>query len=311
MLAMIYTLTLNPSLDRHITVKKLVKDDKIPAETVRFDAGGKGINVSRVIKELGGRTKAFGIVGGYQGQIFKELLCREGIDHELCESSGSTRINLKIINLADRSHIQINAPGPRLNAGEVKRLLALVEQIIPRPSFWVLAGSIPPGVSDDTYKRLIQLFQKRGERCVLDTDGKSFKKGLEARPFLIKPNEFELERLLGRRCRTDRQLLATGRELTHKAEVVAITLGNKGALVVTKDDAWRLKGIPVKVQSHTGAGDAFLGGFLTALDKGDDLPTTARWAVAVATVSVMNKGTARCKHADVKQMIKRVTIKKC
>lgn len=308
---MIYTLTLNPSIDQHITVKKLIPNDKITPENIRLEPGGKGFNVARVIQELGGETKAFGFSGGHAGNFLKDLLNQEKIEHHLCTIDAETRTNLIIKDRTSATQTRINPPGPRLHQDDVKRLLDIVEKASPRPAFWVLCGSIPPGVGDDIYKRLIKEFQKRGERCVLDTDEAPLKRGLQAKPFMIKPNAFELERLIGRPCRSKTDILAAGSKLTLSAEIVAITLAQKGAYVFAQNEAWHCSAPAVKVKSDVGAGDSFLGGFLTALDRGYDLISASRWAIAAATGSVIQEGTARCELRDVKRIFKRVTIKKC
>lgn len=306
---MIYTLTLNPSIDQYITVKKLIPSDKVKAEDVSHDAGGKGFNVTSVINELGGKSKAFGITGGQQGEALKGLLIQNKIDHHLCSIQGEIRTNLIIKDRSNGSQTRINLPGPRLRAKDIQCLLGTIEKVQPRPSYWALSGSIPPGVPQNIYQRLIACLQKRGERCVLDTDDEPLKLGLRAKPFLIKPNEFELERLTGRRCATQKEILAAGRRLTATAQVVAITLGKKGAYVITQDEAWHLTAPAVRVKSDVGAGDAFIGGFLTALDRGEGLMDASRWAIATSTSSVMNEGSAQCQRQDVERLVKRVKVK--
>lgn len=308
---MIFTLTLNPSIDQHITVRKLIPNDKITPENIRLEPGGKGFNVARVIKELGSETMAFGFSGGHAGNLLKDLLNREKIGHHLCRIDAETRTNIIIKDRAKRTQARINPPGSRIHREDIKRLLDLVENAAPRPAFWVLSGSIPPGVPDDIYKRLIKIFQARGEHCVLDTDEGPLKQGLQAKPFMIKPNAFELERLIGRPCRSKKEILAAGGRLTRSAQVVAITLGKKGAFVITKNDAWHCLAPSVQVKSDVGAGDSFLGGFLTAFSRGEDLISCSRWAIAAATASVMKEGTARCERRDVKRLLKQITITKC
>lgn len=308
---MIYTLTLNPSIDQHITVRKLIPNDKITPENIRLEPGGKGFNVSRVIQELGGETRAFGFAGGHAGNFLTDLLRREKIGHHLCRIDVETRTNIIIKDRTSATQTRINPPGSRLDRDDVKRLLNIVEKAAPRPAFWVLCGSVPPGVGDDIYKRLIKFFQVRGERCVLDTDEEPLKKGLSAKPFMIKPNAFELARLMGRNIKMKSDILAAGRRLTGSAQIVAITLAQNGAYVFNQNEAWHCHAPPVKVKSDVGAGDSFLGGFLTALERGEDMISCSRWAIAAATASVMQEGTARCEWRDVKRIVKRVTIKKC
>lgn len=308
---MIYTLTFNPSIDQYLTVEKLIPNDKLKAENIYVEPGGKGFNVARVIQELGGETRAFGFSGGRTGEILGELLKRDHIDHQFCLVKGEIRTNLVIRERVSGAQTRINPPGPRLSLSDIRRLLAMLDAVRPRPSFWVLSGSIPPGVPENIYQKIIERFQERGERCALDTDERALKLGLKAKPFMIKPNRFELERLTGGKFTNREDILKAGRKLTQNAEVVAITLAEKGAYVITQEDAWHLSAPKVRVKSDVGAGDAFLAGFLTALDRGEGLDEASRWAVAAATSSVANDGTARCKRDDVKRLAKRIKVKYC
>lgn len=306
---MIYTLTLNPSIDQYITVEKLVPNDKLKAEDIRLEPGGKGFNVSRVIRELGGKTRAFGFLGGHTGDMITERL--ENISHQFCRINGETRTNLVIRDRTSGLLTRINPPGPKLVASDIRRLTDMLETAKPRPAYWVLSGSLPPGVPDIIYQKFIRMFQKRGERCVLDTDDQALKHGLKAKPFMIKPNTYELERLIGHPCRTTKSILAAGRRLAETIPVVAITLAKRGAYVITQDEAWHCAAPTVEVKSDVGAGDSFIGGFCTALDRGDDIPDAARWAVAAATSTVKHSGTARCERRDVMRLVNRVTVKAC
>jgi 1-phosphofructokinase family hexose kinase len=306
---MIYTLTLNPSIDQYMTVKKLVPNDKLKAEDIRLEPGGKGFNVSRVIRELGGKTKAFGFLGGHTGDMIMERL--ENISHQFCRINGETRTNLVIRDRTSGLLTRINPPGPRLNAQDIRRLTDMLETAKPRPAYWVLSGSLPPGVPDYIYQKLISVFQKRGERCILDADDRALKLGIKSRPFMIKPNTYELERLIGHPCRTKNEIITAGRRLAESVEIVAITLAKRGAYVITQDGAWHCAAPPVEGKSDVGAGDSFIGGFCTALDRGEDYPSATRWAVAAATSTVKHSGTARCERRDVMQFVNRMTVKAC
>ncbi|MBL8012519.1 MAG: 1-phosphofructokinase family hexose kinase [Candidatus Omnitrophica bacterium] len=307
---MIYTLTLNPSLDQHFIVKKIIKDDVVYAQQSCLDPGGKGLNVTRVIQQLGGKSRAFTMAGGSCGKLLEEMLHQQSIHHRLYRIQGNTRTNIKI-TAHDGSHIQIQGQSPRLKAADIKPFFHMIEQVKPRPSYWVLAGSLPQGITPAIYAQLIQSFHKRGEKCVLDADAEPFQHGVLAKPFLIKPNEHELQRLMGKKLMTRNQMLKAARELTRKVDIVVVTLASKGALVVTPSESWHLTLPPVEVKSPVGAGDAFLGGFLFALDRKESLQDAARWAMAAATASVRRHGTANCRHSDVLALVKRVVLKKC
>src|SRR3989338_8014519 len=152
---MIGTVTINPSIDQHIFIDRLVKDDAIRAREIRRDPGGKGINVSRVVKELGGETIAFGVAGGCAGYMLKSLMAERGIAFQPIEVVQETRINVILTDRSDRTQTRISAPGPWMTLAEVDQLINVIIQFEPFPTWWVLGGSLPPGVPDDFYARLI------------------------------------------------------------------------------------------------------------------------------------------------------------
>lgn len=300
---MINTITINPSIDKHITIAKLIKDDAIRAKSMHRDPGGKGINVSRVVKELGGETKAFGIVGGCAGYMIRDLLDRDKIDFDLIEIVGETRINVIITDLSDRTQTRISNLGPNVNLTNIDSLISLLDNVKIRPSFWVLGGSLSPGAPKDTYKKLIEYLREKGEKCILDADGEALELGIKASPFLIKPNEYELERLIGRRIENDDEVLKAIIELCNSGiEIVVASLGKRGVIVSTKNEAFKLESPKVEVRSKVGAGDSFIGGMLVMLEKGCDLKEAARYGVAAGTAAVITEGTRLCLREDVERL---------
>ncbi|OGX39247.1 MAG: hypothetical protein A3C53_08850, partial [Omnitrophica WOR_2 bacterium RIFCSPHIGHO2_02_FULL_68_15] len=205
---MIGTVTLNPSVDQHLSVPRLVKDDAIRASAARWFAGGKGVNVTRAVHELGGRGCAFGFLGGLPGRMLTRWLDEAGIPHRFTPIAGDTRINTTITDRHDGTQTHIRTPGPRVTPRDLDRLTATLLASRPAPRFWVLGGSLPPGAPTTCYRRLIERLEATGAQCVLDTDDEALTAGLDATPFLIKPNEHEFERLTGRRAGSDRRIVA-------------------------------------------------------------------------------------------------------
>jgi len=258
---MIGTVTIHPSIDQHILIDKLTKDDAIRAREIRRDPGGKGINVSRVVKELGGETVAFGISGGCAGYMLKSLMAEHGIPFEAIEVPEETRINVILTDRADRTQTRISAPGPRMALADVEGFMQKIVTAHPLPPWWVLGGSLPPGVPEDFYARLIMLLQAQGAKCLLDADDEALKIGLQAKPYLIKPNEREFARLVGRSLPDEGALIAAARTVIQQGvQMVAITLGRKGALIVSQDAALHVTSPDIEVKSKVGAGDSFLAG---------------------------------------------------
>lgn len=303
------TVTVNPSIDQHISIDKLVKDDALRAREARRDPGGKGINVSRAVQELGGRSVAFGISGGCAGYMLKSLMAEKEIPFEAVELPQESRINVIITDRSDGTQTRISAIGPRMSLADIDLLVDKILAHKPTPEWWVLGGSLPPGAPNDLYVRLIRELQGRGAKCLLDADDEVFKLGVQANPYLIKPNEYEFERLVGRSLPDEGALLQAAREVAVRGvQVVALTLGRKGALVVTPNQAFRASTPPVEVKSKVGAGDSFLAGCVLALSQGRPLEEALRLAMAAGAAAVMNDGTQLCRRQDVERLVPQVTI---
>ncbi len=306
---MIGTVTVNPSIDQHILIDRLIKDDVNRAREIRRDPGGKGINVSRVIKELGGETVAFGVFGGCAGYMLKSLMAEHGIAFEPIEVQEETRINVILTDRSDRTQTQVNAAGPRLALSEMEQLIVKITQHEPFPEWCVLGGSLPPGVPADFYARLIDALQRRGTRCLLDADDEALRIGLQSKPYLIKPNEHEFSRLVGRPLADDETLIQSAQEMVDQGiQVVAVTLGGKGALIATQGRVFRATTPPVEVKSKVGAGDSFLAGCVLALSRGQSLEEAIRLGMAAGTAAVMNAGTQLCRRQDVEKVMPHIGI---
>ena len=169
---MIATVTLNPSLDRTVTVEELVLDEANRWTSLRRDPGGKGINVSRVIYELGGDTVAYGFIGGVEGETIKHLLSQQGVLYDFNPIKGEVRSNFIITDLKTHRQTRIDAPGPYVSGDELQNLVDKLVFIEPRPEILVFAGSVPPGIPDDIYKRLIETAKLNGVKTVLDSDSR-------------------------------------------------------------------------------------------------------------------------------------------
>ena len=306
---MIGTVTLNPSVDQHLTVPRFVKDDAIRAVSVRRYAGGKGINVARAIHELGGAGCAFGVVGGFPGQMLTHWLDEAGIAHHFLSVREDTRINTTITDLSDRTQTHIRTPGPKVSPVELERLADHLMTCRPQPGFWVLGGSLPPGVPDATYKDLIERLESTGARCVLDTDDEALTEGLDATPFLIKPNEHEFQRLTGEPPKSEAQIVAAARRVVARGvQVVLVTLGPRGAVAVTAGEAFRVTTPPVEVKSRVGAGDSTIAGLLVALEREATLPEAVRYGVAAGTAAVLSEGTTLCARRDVERLLPQIRV---
>jgi 1-phosphofructokinase family hexose kinase len=275
--SVIATVTPNPSLDLRLGVRE--GRGTIRVTGAGWRAGGKGINVSRALRRLGVGTLAFGLAGGRTGTKLAKRLTEEKIPHKFIRIAGETRINTTITDRRAGSEVHLRASGPRVAARELDRLTRALLAFPESPSFWVLSGSLPPGAPADYYRRLIRRLGSR--RCVLDADGEALRLGVEAGPFLVKPNAEEFQRLTGERAGSDAGIRRGARQLLRQGvSIIVVTLGARGAAAVSRDEFIRVRPSRAKITTAVGAGDAALAGILAALQKGASLRAALRSGMA-------------------------------
>lgn len=310
---MLATVTLNPSLDEWIEVDRLEVGALHRAHRFQRYPGGKGINVSRVIHELGGRTVAFGVMGGADGTILQDLLRHLAIPHELVPISGLTRNNYKIRTRTPRTVTEVNTEGPRVTRTSLARVLRCVLRCSGRVRAVSLSGSLPPGAPAGIYRAWVMKFARRGIPTVLDSSGQALRQGLLARPWLIKPNRAEAEELLGRRLRDRRSVVQGAQELLQRGpQVVILSTGAEGALLAAPAPigVWVAKPPKINASSAVGAGDSLVGGFLHGWSRTGDLMEAFRLGVACGTATAMTPGTELCHRRDVMRFLPRVTVRR-
>ncbi len=308
---MIATITLNSSIDQNIIVSGLVKDDTNRALDVIRYPGGKGVNVSKVVRELGGPTFAYSLTGGLMGKIWKQGLERLDIPFYAMPVEGETRMNIVLTDRRDNTQTRISSPGPHVGGAAIRKFVKHLLSVRPRPFLWALGGSLSLGMRPSLYAEIIHKLQKEGARCILDTDNEALRLGVEAKPFMIKPNEYEIERLVGKRLRSLRDFEAAGRSLIKKGiSIVVVSLGSKGALFVTHDETFRVTTPRVKVRSKVGAGDSLIGGFALGLYQKKSIKDSARLGVAASTSAVMREAPRLCLKKDIPPLLKLIHIRK-
>ena len=308
---MIGTITLNPSIDTNITVHGLAKDDTNRARSIAETAGGKGINVSKAVRELGGRTRAYALLGGFTGEYLKELA--RPLDFPLVSErvAGNTRVNMVITDVKDGTQTRISAPGPSVAVSETRRFLRRLLAVRPKPFLWALGGSIASGMKSSIYRDFVRALQKNGTPCVMDTDNEALRLGVEAKPFMIKPNEYEIERLCGRKLHSIRDhLLAARQQVRSGVGLVIVSLGPKGAIFATEKESFHALAPRVTVKSKIGAGDSLIGGVVWALYRRRSLEEAAKLGIAASTSAVMREAPRLCLQSDISSLLRRVKIKR-
>ncbi len=308
---MIYTVTLNPAIDKTAEIPNFRPGQVNRAQAIREDAGGKGINVSKCLKALGTESVAAAILAGETGHRLAELVGQEGLAVLPVQAQGQTRTNLKIVDRESGQNTDINEPGPYVGAEVLQTLLdSLCQSILPG-DIVVLSGSLPKGAPRDTYRRWTEVLRTLGAQVILDADEEAMAEGVKAAPCMVKPNETELARLLGRPMETDAQFLAGGKELLAMGiSNVVISLGGRGALFLWEDAVYRAESLSVPVQSTVGAGDSVVAAMAYGMEQG--LPRQDRIALAMAmgAASVMQSGTQAPDRETVTRLARQVSIKK-
>ena len=306
---MIYTVTLNPALDKTATVENLRLDSVNRISELRVDPGGKGINVSKVVRELGAKTVAIALLGGHTGTMLRNMLAELGIECKVLEVEGETRTNLKIKDPALKTNTDINEPGPEVTDEQLRGMLDGLVGEVGGGDIVVLSGSLPRGAAADTYKVWVAALKKTGAKVYLDADGDKLVRGIEAKPDLIKPNEIELGAMMGRTLDADEEIVEAARELIDGGlDRVMVSMGGAGALYVARDVTIKANPVKVPVGSTVGAGDSVVAALAYAQDKGLGLEDTMRLAMATGAANVMQSGTQAAPRELVDSLIDKVVV---
>jgi 6-phosphofructokinase 2 len=305
MQAPIVTLTMNPALDVSSAVDRVVPERKLRCGPSTLHPGGGGINVARAIRNLGGSARAVYPLGGPDGEVYRGLAKESGIEGEVIAIDGNTRENFTISEMSSGRQYRFVLPGPRLSEAEWQACLSAVADRLPRGGYLIASGSLPPGVPEDFYAMLARVAADSDARVVVDASGPPLTAALDEGVFLVKPSREELSELVAADRELDvGDLVEAARSLVRgdRAEVVALTLGAEGALLISRTDVMRLPTPRVAVVSAVGAGDAFLAGLVLRLAVGDPMGTAFRTAVAAGTATAMMPATELCRAEDVARL---------
>jgi 1-phosphofructokinase family hexose kinase len=306
---MIYTVTLNPALDREYVVPELAENTVLRASAVNVDFGGKGFNVSRMLASLGRSSIALGFVGGNTGQVLSDGLRESGINTDFVEVNGETRINTGIFETNGSSHIKVNEAGPAISETEINQLLKKINQLAKPGDWWVLAGSLPPGVPSDLYARMIRMINSAGGKSILDTSGESLKLGLIASPYMIKPNVFEvreLTKMSADSLNQMRKIAAVIHEMGVKK--IVISAGKEMALFSTGEVCWKATPPQIEEANPIGAGDAMLAGIVFGLDSGEADDRAFAWGIAAGAAAARQPGTSIPTRSDVELLLNNIKV---
>jgi len=309
-MAEVVTLTMNPSIDAWVSVERVVPFHKLRCSAARRDPGGGGINVARVLKRFGADVSAIYPNGGGLGQLLRRLVDQEGLSGLAIPIADETREDFTVFENSTGSQFRFVLPGPHLTEHEWSACLAMLERLQRGMRFAVGSGSLPPGVPDDFYGRLAQMAKQVGSKVVVDSAGPPLRAALEVGVYLIKPSLNEFRSLMGEPLETQADRIRACRSLVERGqvEIVALTLGEQGALLVTRDQVLSAQALAITPVSVVGAGDSFLGGLIWSVASGHPVETALRYAMAAGSAALLAPGTELCRRDDVERLVNDVTV---
>lgn len=289
---MIYTVTLNPAIDKTVTIPNFSAGKVNRIQSLRIDAGGKGINVTKCLDSLGVKSIAGAILGGAAGEQILALLAQKGLRTLTVAVSGQTRTNLKIIDQEQCENTDINEPGPDVPESALLELRNQIGAKICPGDIVILSGSLPKGADVSLYRRWISYFNALGAVVFLDADGPAMQEGIQAKPYLIKPNGAELSRIAGKALTAQQEFIEAGEALMRTGiREVVISLGSDGAIFLSEDGKFKANALNVPVLSTVGAGDSMVAAMAYGLEKKLPRAKKIQLAIAMGAASVMCDGT--------------------
>ncbi len=305
----ILTVTLNPALDVLTTIDRVSDTHKMRCGPVIKHPGGGGVNVARVLHRLGAHSVAVYLAGGVTGERHHELMSAEKVRCHVMPIAEETRESFSVHETSSGHDYRFVLPGPQVSAVEYEAGFDYVAQHLPQ-QFLVLSGGLAPNIPDNFYARLAQIAKAQGVRVVLDASGPALAEALKVGVFLCKPSLRELRDLTGQALPDEDAQMQAARHLIQsgQAEIVAVSLGAEGAMVVSATESWRARGLSVEVQTTIGAGDSFVAGMVWALSRGDPLLKAFQFGMAAGAAALLAPGTALAQAPDVHRLLPQVVV---
>lgn len=306
---MVYTITLDPLLDRIVEVEELIYDDVNSVVSEKKYSAGKGIDVSRVIKELGGQSIAMGFAGGYNGLELVGRLVKEGVLCDFTKIHGETRAQITINQKKKKLQTLLSTLCPPISQIEVDEFYGKIQEI-PEKSYVVISGNPPQGMNDNFYAQLIFTLKGRDVKVFLDADGEALKQGVHANPFLIKPNIHEFNRLININVNEVDEILEYAKPFKDRIGYVVVSLGARGVVGISKNGSYYVSPPKINVRSSIGAGDSLVAGIAFAFSEGASFDDALKLGVACGTAASLNAGNDLCTINDIEMIKKDVLIEK-
>ncbi len=298
----IITITFNPCIDKSTSVSALKPEKKLRCTPPVFEPGGGGINVARAIKKLGGEAIAIYPSGGYSGKFLNVLLERENIPVMNIETQQHTRENMIVLDMATNQQYRFGMPGQHLSEDEWQRCLQTIEESLSK--FIVASGSLPPGVPADILARVAKIAKRQKRKLIVDSSGEALRLAVKEGVYLIKPNIGELSNLVGKEELKMNEIEPLAKELILKGncEIVVVSLGPLGGMLISRDSTYKVEAPIVKKKTTVGAGDSMVAGIVFYISQGRSLQEALQYGVACGTAATLNAGTALCSKVDVDRL---------
>jgi 6-phosphofructokinase 2 len=304
----IVTFTMNPAIDKSSSVDHVIAERKLYCKAPHYEPGGGGVNVARAIKKLGGESVLLYPAGGLTGYRLKDLLEQEGINHRPVLIEGMTRESLVMLEESTGQQFRFGMPGPALSNEEWERCLDELSAISLKPDYLVASGSLPPGVPSDFYARVARTGKDKGAKVIIDASGDALNRALQEGVYLIKPNVREFREMVGQDIKEELQIEAEAIKMVRRGwcEILVISLGSAGALMVSEDVIERIRQPTVPIVSKVGAGDSMVAGIVLSLSQGKTLRDSVLFGVVTGAAAVMTPGTELCRREDAERLYEKM-----
>ena len=306
---MITAINLNPCIDRSYTYIYFQCGKLNRVVESRNDASGKGINVGIAVKNLGREVQCLGFNYKYGGEVLTSTLRQREIPYRFVEVDGRLRTNLKILDVVSSVMTELNEPGEWVEPEDVQKLRTLIKQETKNSEIVVISGSVPRGVSPKIYREIIEDLSTGGRKIILDAEKELLKEGVKAKPYLIKPNLYELETTFQKRCRTLGDVILAAREIIGQGvPLVCVSMGDKGAVLCSREGSCYSPAIPLEVKGYQGAGDSMVAGICCAIEEKKNLKEVLCYGMAAAAASLIREGTQLCEKEMFDRYLQEIQI---
>jgi len=308
---MILAVCLNTAIDKAYIVDNFTPGTVMRVKEVIITAGGKGLNVARILKELKKEVMVTGFVGGYSGDFLENELMQQRIPFKFIKVRDESRTCINIIDKSTNIHTELLEPGPHISQDKINEFFELFTDLVKDCSAVVLSGSAPPGIDTNIYKELISIAKKANKKVLLDSSKNYLAEGLKGLPTLVKPNKSEVEQLLGKKLNDTQDVLDAARELIQMGTTIAsISMGDRGVVCASNTVNEAYWAIPPKIQpvNTVGCGDAMVAAFAVGLCENWDLKECTKYAVAVSAAAALSPVTGGIKLDEIERFIEKIEI---